>query len=207
MINIFYILRRNIRSAYYAFYISYTKKSIWSNSVYIRRREFKAIQSSKRWSQRALFINQPRIIDGLRRQNGRGYARIVRSGEKRKGKKSRTEIHFWRSGIGTLSAVTGDRRRLRLLWRTISDGADVETAAGCPGRVGQCDIVIRLIRAGRRRWPVVRMAIKRGRAVHGVLHVNVYPKNVSASDRENSSSPLRLFFDRERWSRARLKES
>lgn len=178
---------------------------IWSIYVEESSRQFRA--QSVGWSQRALFINQPRIIDGLRRQNGRGYARIVRSGEKRKGKKSRTEIHFWRSGIGTFSAVTGDRRRLRLLWRTISDGADVGTAAGSPGRVGQCDIAIRLIRAGHRRRPVVRMAIKWGRAVHGVLHVNVYPKNVSASDRENSSSPLRLFFDRERWSRARLKES
>lgn len=107
--------------------------------------------------------------------------RIMRFSEKRKEEKTRTEIHFW-NGIGTFSAVTGGRRRLRLLRRTI--GADVGMAAGSPGRVGQCDIAIRLMRAGRHRQPVVRMAIKRGRAVHGVPHVDVHPKNVSASDRE-----------------------
>lgn len=187
-----HITRINIWSAYYTFYISYTKKSIWSNTVYIRRREFKAIQSLKRWlwSQRALFINQPRI-DGLRRQDGRGYARIMRFRERKKEKSRERKFTFRRAESGRLMPLleAGDVCACSGEWqRRRRDGC------GIFGARHQCDIAIRLIRAGHHRRPVVRMAIKRGRTVHHVLHVNVHSKNVSGSDRENSSSPW-LFAD------------
>lgn len=123
-------------------------------SIYVKEssRQFRA--QSIGWG-----ANVPRSLinrgssTGLRRQSGRGYARIVR--ERKREKNRGRKFTFGGAESGAFSAVTGSRRRLRLLWRTIGDGADVGTAAGSPGRVGQCVIAIRLIRAGRCRRPVV----------------------------------------------------
>lgn len=192
MWSIFFCIVHFIRRNIYDLYIIHSIYPIRKNqyvlicTIYVEEssRQFRA-ESVLAWCQRAPFINQPpralRRAQVTKRKRISGHATMVRPVEKKKEKKNENEkFTLGRAESGTFSAGTAEAPRdvCACAWRTISGerSATAPTSTrlrdlrGASSR--QCDIAIRLIRAGYHRRS--DMVVGRGSAV--VLHVNVHRK-------------------------------